>query len=291
MPELPEVELVVRDLRHILHPPLSLTHIEIFCPKVLLDHKGAYIECSKSSLGNLACLIGAELHEITRMGKYIFFHFRNGFQSPILQCHLRMTGRFIPLDRVDKPPQPYERIRLIFTKNGEKRALSFSDVRRFGRFTLIPSQEAVSLSLGLEPFDDRFVPYFWKELQKRKKAPIKAILLDQEAVAGVGNIYADEALFLAQISPFRAGVSLSQEEIQRLKEALIELFHRSIEKGGSTLGYGVGNFSSPFAVRGEFQDHFNVYHKTLKPCPRCATPIQRVVIRGRSTHFCPSCQK
>ena len=288
MPELPEVELVVRGLKEILKPPVLFCSLNIICPKLMRDEAGEYAKEAESQRQFMDRLLMHTVVDIHRRGKYIIFEFDH---NVYLVCHLRMTGRFMPLSSFHKPSLPYERGRFLFKRDGSPIAIAFCDVRRFGEFRLYGSVDPVYARLGPEPFDDRCFSHVCSAL-KDKTAPIKALLLDQRIFSGVGNIYADEALFEAKISPRKKGSDLSIHEIEKLQKALIMVLQKSIGMGGSSLGEGVGNFSSPYAVRGKFQDNFKVYHKHGSPCPRCgAAAIEKTTIRGRSTHYCPLCQR
>ncbi len=281
MPELPEVELVVRDLQSILFSEKDtstmpvLTDILLTCPTLCKDKE------------DLVLLKGDSCSSIRRYGKYILFTFQSGKG---LLCHLKMTGRFEIFDSSQDARFPYERARLIFQKKHQQKVLIFSDVRRFGRFSYIPSCDEVCLNLGPEPFEIDFATKIFHNTRK-KNGPIKSLLLDQSLVAGIGNIYADESLFSAGISPFRPASHISLQEYEKLQAALVEIMSMSIVKGGSSLGAHLGNFSSPYGLQGKNQETFSVYHQTGKACKKCGSTIQKRVLRGRSTHYCPRCQK
>jgi formamidopyrimidine-DNA glycosylase len=170
-------------------------------------------------------------------------------------------------------------------------ALHYNDPRKFGRIWLVPDREVVLAKLGPEPLVDDFrVDQFAERLQRRS-APIKSLLLDQRLVAGVGNIYADEALFRAGIHPARAGGSLTPGEITRLHAAIRAVLEAGITRRGSTLGdSNLQNYLRPGGQPGDFQNEFYVFRRTGQPCLVCGTPIVRTVIGQRSTHFCPHCQ-
>ncbi len=168
--------------------------------------------------------------------------------------------------------------------------MRFRDVRRFGSATLFADRTALAehfrdRGLGPEPF--AIDAAYWRACLQRTQRNLKAILLDQRVVAGVGNIYADESLFEAQLLPRRLGKDLRRGEADRLRRAIVAVLNRAIEKRGSSIRDYVGGSG----LKGAYQNEFRVYGRADEPCPRCRTPITRIVLAGRSTHFCPRCQK
>jgi formamidopyrimidine-DNA glycosylase len=205
-----------------------------------------------------------------------------------LGVHLRMTGQLLWLD-ADEPLQIHTRVRLFFAENRE---LRFVDQRTFGQMWWVaPDESLINVILGLrelgpEPFSEGFsVEYLVRQLQSRRR-PIKNMLLDQALVAGVGNIYADEALFLSGIHPKTLCADLSLRQIERLRVAIIQVLETSISKGGTTFR----SFLSVQGINGNYSGIAWVYNREDKPCRICTTPIQRLKLAGRSTHFCPHCQ-
>ena len=166
--------------------------------------------------------------------------------------------------------------------------LHFADVRRFGRlWSLDPADEdAFFAGMGPEPFSDAFDVACLHDAMAGRRAPLKAFLLDQRRIAGVGNIYADEALFRARLNPLRAAGSVGPREARRLHAALLETLQAGIDHEGSS----IESFIDPAGERGSFQEILNVYQRTAEPCRVCGTPIERVVVGGRGTHYCPRCQ-
>ena len=165
-------------------------------------------------------------------------------------------------------------------------ALVFTDARKFGRVWLVKDVGSVTGKLGPEPLDWTFTPEMLVERLRGRRTAMKALLLDQTAVAGLGNIYADEALFLAGIHPLRRAASLSAEEISRLYDAIRQVLNEAIGNRGTALR----DYRPPYGPEGAHQNHLRVYQQTGRPCPRCGAPIERIRVTQRSTHFCPRCQ-
>jgi formamidopyrimidine-DNA glycosylase len=272
VPELPEVETVVRDLR-----PL------------LVGRRLGPISVSKHSLRRPWVsdwdlpLAGRRVVDVRRRGKWIVLVLD---RARYLVIHLGMTGR-LTVEPTAMPPAKHTH--LIIGVGGD-RQLRFRDVRRFGSATLFEGDEALARffeesSLGPEPFDCD--PADWQDKFKRTTRSLKAVLLDQRVVAGVGNIYADESLFVARLHPARKGNALSVAEAERLRRAVAAVLTRAIERRGSTIRDYVGGSGR----RGGYQEEFRAYGRTGDPCQRCGTPIQRVRLAGRATHYCPRCQR
>lgn len=270
MPELPEVETVVRGLLNCGIVDLRVENILVSWPKLIEE-------------GTSTLLIQATLKHIYRRGKFIVLAFDNHVS---LLIHLRMTGRIL-FSTPSSPLLDYEKGRLIF----ETTTLCYTDVRTFGRWYIVKDVDKFLAHLGQDPFDTAFnVPLFLQQLASSKRA-IKALLLDQSIVAGIGNIYADEALFSARLHPLRKASSLTKKEALILFQSIKEVLQQGITQGGSSLGKGKGNFQGIYGSFGSNQERFKVYQRTGKPCPICRTPIQRIIANQRSTHYCPSCQQ
>ncbi len=267
MPELPEVEIVRRRLWPRLRG-LVLSSLEVLDPTV-----------SCQSQGELAALlVGRRVAALRRRGKYVIVDLGDA----CLIVHLRMTGQLLfRAEEGERRP----RLRLDFAP---ATSLFFYDVRRFGRaWALRPQEEeAFFAGLGVEPLDEAFSPLVLRELMAGRRAPLKAFLLDQRHVAGVGNIYADEALFKARLHPLRPASDVGPREAQRLHAAIVTTLHLGIEHEGSS----VESFVDPAGERGHFQEILNVYQRTGEPCRVCGTTVARVLVSGRGTHFCPHCQ-
>lgn len=275
MPELPEVETVVRDLRPLL-AGRTITGVWAGKPKLRRAWKKAWEKQ----------LVGATFGEVKRRGKWILATVGREPKSSagVLLVHLGMTGQFT-VGPADAPLA--EHTHRIFDLDNRTQ-LRFRDIRRFGSVELYPSEAAaldnLGEKLGPEPFDIPAGP-FAAEVVKSKRT-LKAILLDQSVVAGVGNIYADESLFRAGLHPERRGNTLSPAECDRLRAAIEAVIAKAIEFRGSTIRDYIGGSG----LRGGFQNEFTVYGRTGEKCPKCAGAIERLVLGGRSSHFCPTCQ-
>ncbi len=269
MPELPEVETFARELR----PELvgqRITDVEVFWPAIVATHPPDVFA---------ALLRGVHFLNVGRRGKYLLFLLSSG---ETIVAHLRMTGRFY----FASAPERAKHVHLLIAlANG--RWLHYQDVRKFGRLYLEEDPQRLTGKLGPEPLDFAWsAEAFWSNLRRHRK-PVKSALLDQNIVAGLGNIYADEALFAAGIDPRRAAKTLTQAEVSRLQAAIRQVLAAAIRARGSS----VSDYLPPNGVPGTFQARHQVYRRTDEPCPRCGTPIRRVRIGGRSTHFCPHCQR
>jgi formamidopyrimidine-DNA glycosylase len=271
MPELPEVETIVSELRPLL---------------VGRSVAGLHALWA-GTLGGVdpndfaARLADQKITGLGRRGKYILIYLDGG---DVLVIHLRMTGRLF-LSPADAEPDRYTRV-VIDLAGGEE--LRFADLRKFGRMVLAPADDLVSAlpRLGPEPLGDAYPPEEMARTMGSRRSPVKSVLLNQQLLAGMGNIYADEALFLARIHPLRRADTLSEEEWRRL--------HAGVQ---ATLANGIKNRGTSFRdyrdgrnQKGSNQETLAVYRRTGQPCPECGTPIERVVVGGRSSHFCPKCQ-
>lgn len=273
MPELPEVETVRRSLQGlVLHK--KITQVEIFKPTLLaMGDEAAF-----------AGLAGLELTAIDRRGKYLLFRL-DAPQDLFWVVHLRMTGKLL-YHQESEPLQKHDHARIEFADGSE---LIYNDARAFGRFWLAedPAQVSGLASLGLEPLDAEFsVDYWQNKIKRRPRCLVKAALLDQHMVAGLGNIYADEVLFQAGVHPERTLGSLTAEENQRLAAAMQDILQASIAQRGTTFrDYVDGNNQ-----KGGYQEFLRVFQKSGQPCPNCGEEIQRIKVAGRSSYFCPHCQ-
>lgn len=265
MPELPEVESVVRALQGSSLLGKQLTAVEILCPKIPQE---------------LNQLLSQRLLKIKRRGKYLHFH----FTELHLIVHLRMTGRCSIATAREVP----RHVRVIFIFEGTQ--LLFHDTRRFGTFEVTAQPEEVLGHLGPEPLDPDFSFAAFFPIFSQSTKGIKAALLDQSMIAGVGNIYADEALWEAMIHPETRASRLNKRQSRNLFEAVRKVLMKGIENGGTSLGDGAPNFHHLNGQSGNNQGALNVYGKTGKPCSRCHQAIQRITVHQRSTHFCPQCQ-
>ncbi len=274
MPELPEVENTVRDLKPLLVGRRVLD-VRIHWPRLVHG---------KSPEAFAAELSGRQIVNTDRRGKYLLFPLDNGCTWVV---HLRMTGQLhvVPA-QVDVERHVHA---VLDLDNGQQ--LRYRDARKFGRFYLVDEPESVLGKLGPEPLSESFTPLeLFNRLQGRRTA-IKTLLLDQRVVAGLGNIYADEALFRVGLDPRRPARTLSQADCNRLHTAIRQTLATAIREGGSSLGgSALTNYRRPTGVQGSFQRRHQVYHLAGHPCPVCGTPIERIRLGQRSAHFCPRCQ-
>jgi formamidopyrimidine-DNA glycosylase len=274
VPELPEVETVVRDLR----PCLS-------------GHRLASVrQTSRLALRTRwrpawsAAVAGQLIESITRRGKWILVELEN---EKILVFHLGMTGQ---LTIVPAAAPLADHVHLVFDLDDGEEQLRFRDIRRFGSVTLFETRPALEdffakSRLGPEPFD---VPAkYWRDCLRGSKRCLKAVLLDQSIVAGVGNIYSDEALFEARLHPARLACDLDDAEADRLRRAVAAVLRRAVKRRGSSIRDYVGGSG----LQGDYQKEFRVYGRTGQPCPRCGAAIECLRLAGRSSHFCPRCQQ
>jgi formamidopyrimidine-DNA glycosylase len=272
MPELPEVETIRRQLAPLVEGR-RLRRVEILDPRWSRPLAPRELEDA---------LEGRRVERLGRRGKYLLWMLSD---DVYLAQHLRMTGAVL----ADAHPEPaHTRVRIQLDKT---RRLAIVDPRRFGTGELLLGTEAMeaffAARLGLEPFDALFTPRHLRGLAKGRTAPIKALLLDQRRIAGVGNIYADEALFRAGIHPLRAAGSLTLAQYTRLRETVIEALTAGIDARGAT----IDDFRHVDGVRGSFQDQFLVHLREGRPCGTCGGTVVKMVVAGRGTYVCESCQK
>ncbi len=282
MPELPEVETVRKGLEKLING-FHIRKIEILKERSIASHGGS--KEFTHSIKN--CYFGSW----TRRGKYLIgsLNSKQKYHKGYLVVHLRMTGQFKLISK-QTPPCPHTRVR--FFEKGEKE-LRFIDIRNFGQMWFVPNKKEVSevvsgiKRLGPEPFSDDFNSYYLINYLRNKKRSIKSALLDQRTVAGVGNIYADETLFEAGINPTTKSNSLNQIELQRLINSLIKILKISIGEGGTTFS----DFRDLEGINGNYGGQAWVYRRNGKQCRKCGAVIMRQKICGRSSHWCPNCQK
>jgi len=267
MPELPEVETIKNEL-------LPWVVGQSFTKVTIVDAK---VVCGGSAREVRRGLIGQKIESLERRGKYLIFHLSNG-RSLII--HLRMTGVLLLNPRgVDR----YARAGFHLS-NGHR--LVFSDRRRLGLIWLVDDADTVVCKLGPEPLDESFTPGILGQRLSRHHISIKAALLDQCIVAGIGNMYADEALFAARIHPLRKADSLSPEEVQALHHCVRRVLQAAIGSKGAS----VDTYVRPEGELGTAHFDFKVAHRGSKSCPVCGGTIERVLVQNRGTCFCPRCQ-
>lgn len=274
MPELPEVETMVRDLQTRV---VGRTISSVEAPFAGTVRFPDYPEFKER-------VEGRTITSISRRGKYAIFSLDSG---DALIIHRGMTGSVLLRSTVE-PLEPY--VRLIFRlDNGTE--LRFDDPRKFGKaFIMNASGEEHPMPwerMGPEPLSADFTPEYLASVLRNRKAPIKPLLLNQEIVAGLGNIYVDESLFLARIHPLRPAGSLSIDDVTRLYRAIREVLDRAVHSRGTTFS----SYRDIEGRQGSYQDTLSVFRKEGEPCPTCGTNIERIVVGGRGTHFCPSCQE
>ena len=269
MPELPEVETIARGLQELL---IGRQFIGV---RVGWENLVARPTVEEFKRG----LVGQRILGVKRRGKYLVFTLSSGGS---LIVHLRMTGRLL-IKNADDELDKHDH--LIFELD-DARELRFNEVRKLGRVYLVDNEDEVVGDLGPEPLDDDFTPADFTALLSGRRGMIKPLLLKQQFMAGVGNIYADEALFAARIHPERRADTLTAEEAEGLYHALRQVLRQGIENRGTTLTA----YRDAEGREGENQDYLRVFRRTGQPCPRCGTPIERTVVGGRGTYFCPKCQ-
>ncbi|QHG17770.1 DNA-formamidopyrimidine glycosylase [Nostoc sp. ATCC 53789] len=279
MPELPEVETVRKGLNQ-----LTLNQ-EITGGDVLLNRTIAYPFSVGEFVDRIEKNAIATWH---RRGKYLLAELSSPSSTSWLGVHLRMTGQLLWLHR-DEPLHKHTRVRLFF---GDQQELRFVDQRTFGKIWWVPPGVAVeSIITGLaklaaDPFSPEFTVEYLASKLKNRRRPIKTALLDQSVVAGLGNIYADEALFKSGILPETLCIDLQLKQIELLRTAIIQVLETSIEAGGTTFS----NFLNVKGTNGNYGGVAWVYNRAGEPCRVCGMPIQRIRLAGRSSHFCSECQ-
>ena len=277
MPELPEVETVRRGLADRLDH-FVIAKVDVCRPRAVASPGGVQ--------GFIDGLTHSTVGTWSRRGKYLMAELEP--HRGVWGVHLRMTGQF---QWHEQPTDPCHHTRVRFW-NSVGQELRFVDVRSFGEMWWIPpglplEQIITGLKrLGPEPFSEAFTTSYLQKRLKGRTRPIKTALLDQELVAGVGNIYADESLFEAGILPFTPAGQLSRPQLETLRQALVDVLQASIGAGGTTFS----DFRDLEGVNGNYGGQAWVYRRGGQPCRRCGTPIQREKLSGRSTHWCPICQ-
>ncbi|MBF0530120.1 MAG: bifunctional DNA-formamidopyrimidine glycosylase/DNA-(apurinic or apyrimidinic site) lyase [Deltaproteobacteria bacterium] len=272
MPELPEVETIVCDLRHLVQGR-QIEKIRVSLPKI--------VRTGPRRLGTL--LSGAVITGARRRGKFIVLTFS---ENRYLVIHLKMTGHFLFCSSGLSEPIP-KHVHVIFTFDNQT-VLLYEDQRQFGYFLGLDQAgyEAwlESDAIGPDPLEISTEKFTLR--LSGKKSRIKAVLLDQKIVSGLGNIYVDESLFAAGLHPGRPADSINRDDFQKLHKEMVRILSESITCRGST----TNNYVGLMGVGGEFQNRHQVYGKAGQPCPKCGQTITRIVLAGRGTHFCSHCQ-
>ena len=273
MPELPEVETVKETLKRlvigkkIIGVTVNYNNI-IEYPNVQLFKKE---------------IINQTINDIKRRGKWLLFDLDNYY----LLSHLRMEGRYFYKNKNDEHLK-HEHVIFNFSDETELRYL---DSRKFGKMHLIEKKDAYNQKplneLGLEPWDDNLTISYWKEKYKNKKLPIKTVILDQSIIVGIGNIYADEILFLSNINPLKKASLLNDDELLNIIKYTKEILEKAILNGGTT----IRSYESSEGVHGKFQQNLLVHNRENENCPNCKNKIIKIKVGGRGTYYCPNCQK
>ena len=274
MPELPEVQTVVNDLIAAKLVGEKILAVEIRWPKIIATPRE---EKFTAEIQNRTISV------ISRRGKFIVFDLK---PAKFLLIHLRMSGRLF-LSETGAPAGKHEHV--IFSLNDD-RQLRYHDTRKFGRFWLVDRPEQVIGALGIEPLSPDFTIAAMTEKLRGSHRQLKPLLLDQTIIAGLGNIYVDEALWAARLHPLRLADSLNDREIQSLHKSIPQVLRQGLNNQGTSLGDGKGNFESASRRRGRNQSDLKVFRRTGQPCPHCGTPVKRIIVGQRSTHVCPHCQ-
>ena len=273
MPELPEVETVRRGLNRLVKGA-TIASIDVYWPKIINNDVANF----KQRLANHT------IETVDRRGKYLLFRFSGGLT---MVSHLRMEGNYFVMP---KDEGRTKHTHVVFHLKDD-RDLLYNDTRKFGRMTLVPTGEEVTVGglkkIGPEPVTSELTMAYLTEIFQKSKKMIKPLLLDQSKIAGIGNIYADEVLWLSKIHPMRPANSLTIEEIELLRHNIIDEMAAAIKGHGTT----VHTFSNAFGETGQFQNQLHVYGREGEPCERCGTLIEKIKVAQRGTHFCPHEQR
>lgn len=273
MPEKPEVITVARKLEKKLLER-KILNVEVYHDN-MIDYPT--VDLFKKNIEN------ETIHEITTRGKWIVISLDHYY----LLFHLRMEGKFFFRTK-DIPKDKHEHV--IFNMDNEEQ-LRFADVRKFGKVMLIEKDKIYSMKpyteLGLEPWDENLTSLYLKEKYSKKSLPIKSVLLDQSIITGIGNIYADEILFLSNINPLTKAKDLTDENRKSIIENTVKVLDEAIKKGGTT----IRSYTSEEGVTGLFQNDLFVHERAKEPCRKCKTEIIKIKVGGRGTYYCPNCQK
>jgi formamidopyrimidine-DNA glycosylase len=273
MPELPEVETVRRQLEPVLLGR-RVDRVRIDDPRLVRPYEPAEVAAE---------LEGERIAAVERRGKYLVVRFESG---RVLLIHLRMTGSLLHASNGSLPDDPHRRA-VVNLDDGSD--VAYRDVRRFGTWLLLEPGEAepyLAARVGEEPLDALFTAARLGERLASRRTSLKAALLDQRTLAGLGNIYVDEALWRARLNPLRPAAGLDRNELRRLHRAIRAALEHGLARQGSTLR----DYRLPDGSGGTMQNEFRVYGRRDEPCDRCGTPIARTQVAGRTTWFCPTCQ-
>lgn len=274
MPELPEVQTVVDNLNALGISGRTITKASVHWSKTISGMTPTEFRRQ---------IKGLIIHTFLRRGKYIVVQLSRGWT---LLIHLRMTGRLNWAARGTRRGK-HEHVVLQLDQADE---LRFHDTRKFGRLTLTQTAQTILDNIGPEPLERNFTRQRLLNMLQGKKRQVKPMLLDQSFIAGLGNIYVDEALWEAHVHPQRVSSSLSEKEITALHKAIRLVLKRGLKNMGTSLGTGKGNFYSVAGRKGRNADELKVFRRTGEACPRCGAPVERLVVAQRGSHICPACQ-
>lgn len=273
MPELPEVETIKNTLNRLVRKKI-IQDVLVYWPNIIKKPDDV------KQFQHL--LIGQMIHDVKRTGKFLLFY----LDDYVLVSHLRMEGKY-SLNKKKDPIVKHTHVIFKFTDDDE---LRYNDVRKFGTMHLFPKGkehlENPLSKLAPDPFDERFtLDYFMNKLQTTERV-IKAVLLDQTVVSGLGNIYVDEVLFQARIHPQKIANTISEKEAKLIKKYAISTLQNAVQRGGST----IRSYVNGEGEMGMFQQELFVYAQENKPCKQCSSTIVKLKVAGRGTHICPTCQ-
>lgn len=273
MPELPEVETVRRGLTRLVQGA-TIAHVEVRYPKMVTPDADVFT----------AELISRKIERIDRRGKYLLFRFSGDLT---MVSHLRMEGKY-DVQPEGSPVSKHTHVIFHLTDNRE---LRYTDTRKFGRMQLVPTGEETTLApslgkLGPEPTAETLTLAYMVKIFGKSHKVVKPFLLDQTRIAGLGNIYADEVLWLSKINPLTPVDTLTPSQLSELRQNIIDEMALAIGGHGTT----VHSFSTAFGEAGQFQNQLHVYGREGEPCERCGTKLVKIKVAQRGTHFCPHCQ-
>lgn len=275
MPELPEVETIRQRLIKGFEKSPSILKQKI--SKVNLLWSGVVAEPDPQTFASF--LLGQMVLAVDRRAKFLVLSLSDAY----LVFHLRMSGDLYLEEQEKSAPfrdPKHDRLWLDFESGWR---LVFNDTRKFGRVWLVNDTSKLFSQLGLEPFDEKLTHAVFYQMLQAHSRQLKPLLIDQHFIAGIGNIYSDEALFSAQLNPKRLSDSLSPAEAEELLKAIRSVLTKAIDQKGASIDWVYRG--------GDFQNHFQVYQQTGNPCPNCGHPIEKTKVAQRGTHFCPNCQK
>lgn len=272
MPELPEVETITKTLRTLIKNE-TIEHVEVYWSNII---KYPSVEQFTDALR------GQTFYDVKRLGKFLLFT----LDDYVLVSHLRMEGKY-SVDSKDEPMKKHTHV--IFEYSSGKQ-LRYNDVRKFGTMHLFEKGTELENKplnqLGPDPFEEAFTYEYFHEKLQRTTRPIKNVLLDQTVVAGLGNIYVDETLYLAHVHPLRRAHTLEEEEVRRIQKEAIKVLKKAVKQGGTT----IRSYVDSSGEMGMFQQELYVYGQEDTPCATCGSIISKIKVSGRGTHFCSSCQ-